>query len=72
MKGKKLKFKTEIFLLSLAIILYFVSAFCYSYEVGSEGIPSAMNYPYKGYAIPLAVAASLLLVLAALLYLKRK
>ena len=66
MKEKKLKFKTEIFLLSLAIILYFVSAFCYSYEVGSEGIP------YKGYAIPLAVAASLLLVLAALLYLKRK
>jgi uncharacterized protein (UPF0333 family) len=56
-----LKFKTEISLLLLAILVYVVSAFCYFYE-GS----------WKDFAIPLAGVASALLVIAGILYSKRR
>ena len=65
-----MKFKTEISLLILAIILYIVSAFFYSYEP-QDWLP-LVNYPYRDYAIPLAIVASVLLVIAAILYSKRK
>jgi hypothetical protein len=55
-----LRFKTEIFLLSITIALYIASALCYFYE------------PYREYAIPLTVIASLLLIIAAILYSKRR
>jgi hypothetical protein len=60
-RGMLLKFKTEISLLLLAIILYVASAFCYSYEE-----------PWKDFAIPLAGVASALLVIAGILYSKRR
>jgi len=62
----QLKFKTEIFLLLSAIILYILSAFCYSNE------ETTINYPYKAYALPLAIIASIILVIAAILYQRRK
>jgi hypothetical protein len=71
-RGMPLKFKTEIFLLLLAIILYIVSAFCYSYEAPWEGNIPVLNYPYRDFAIPLAGVASALLVIAAILYSKRR
>jgi Ca2+/Na+ antiporter len=40
-----LKFKTEIFLLLLAITLYVVSAFFYSYEATQQGEMPVINYP---------------------------
>jgi len=67
-----LKSKTEIFLLLLAIILYIVSAFCYSYEAPWEDNLPVLNYPYSDFAIPLAGVASALLVIAAILYSKRR
>jgi phenolic acid decarboxylase len=67
-----LKFKTEIFLLLLAIALYIASAFFYSYEATWEGNIPVLNNPYRDYAIPLAGVASALLVIAAVLYSKRK
>lgn len=68
----QLKFKTEISLLLLAIILYILSAFCYSLEESSQDMLPVINYPYIDYALPLAVIASVLLVIAAILYSKRK
>jgi len=66
-----LKFKTEITLLLLAILLYILSAFCYSYEVLEQGLNPVIN-PYRDYALPLAGVASALLLIAAILYSKRK
>jgi hypothetical protein len=54
----------------MAIILYIVSAFFYSYE--PQDLLPVVNYPYRDYAIPLAVVASVLLVVGAILYSKRK
>jgi len=71
-RGMPLKFKTEIFLLLLAIIIYIVSAFCYSYEAPWEDNLPVLNYPYRDFAIPLAGVASVLLVIAAILYSKRR
>jgi len=50
-----LKFKTEIFILLVAIVLYNVSAFCYFYEPDGEQIAFALSlqYPYREYAVPL-------------------
>lgn len=65
---KPMKFKTEIFLLLLAIALYLVSAFFYFYEMPSQ----STSYPYRDYAIPLTIVASALLVVGAILYSKRR
>lgn len=67
-----LKFKTEIFMLLLAIIVYIASALCYFYEASWQNMLPAINYPYRDYAIPLAIAASALLIIAAILYSKRR
>jgi hypothetical protein len=56
----------------MAIILYIVSAFFYSYEVREQGLLPVISYPYRDYAIPLAIVASALLVVGAILYSKRK
>ncbi|MEM3673169.1 MAG: hypothetical protein QW468_02930 [Candidatus Bathyarchaeia archaeon] len=66
---KTVKFKTEISLIILSIVLYILSAFCYSYEAVTEGI-AGTYYPYQDYAFPLIVVASLLLLIAAILYSK--
>jgi hypothetical protein len=63
-RGMPLKFKAEIFLLLVAIALYSVSAFCYSYGECKERMTFAFNYPYRDYAFPL-VGFGLALVTAA-------
>jgi hypothetical protein len=67
-----LKFKTEIALFLLAILLYIISVFCYYYEASWEGNIPVLNYPHRDFAIPLAAVASALLVVAAILYSKRR
>jgi len=67
-----LKFKAVIFLLVMAIVFYILSAFCYSYEAPSQGWLPYINYPLKDFFIPFAVIASAFLVIAAILYVKRK
>jgi len=59
-----LKFKAEISLLLVAIVLYSISAFCYSYGECMERMTFALNYPYRDYAFPL-VGFGLALVAAA-------
>jgi LPXTG-motif cell wall-anchored protein len=73
MQGRmQVKYKVEISLLLLSIALYLLSLFCYFYEAPWEGMIPVTNYPYQKFALPLAGAASALLIIAAILYLKRK
>jgi hypothetical protein len=64
-EGAQLRFKAEIFLLLVAIVLFVVSAFFYSYE----GL--ALGYPYRGYAISFVGFGSVLMVTASISYSKR-
>ena len=60
-----MRFKAEIVLLLVAIVLFVVSAFFYSYEV------LALEYPYRGYAISFVGFGSVLMVAASISYSKR-
>ncbi len=71
-----MKFKTEIFLLLTAIILFAVSAFLYSYtlqpEVGGlSNVSMSVEYPYQIYAFSLVGFGSLLMMTASFSFLKR-
>ena len=71
-EGTRVKFKAEIFSLLLAIALFAVSAFFYSYEVVSGGWAFALAaYPYRGYAISFVGFGSVLMVAASISYSKR-
>jgi len=59
-EGTQLRFKAEIFLLLVAIVLFVVSAFFYSYQV-----------TYRGYAISFVGLGSVLMVAASISYSKR-
>jgi hypothetical protein len=65
-EGTQLKFKAEIFLLLMAIVLFVVSTFFYSYE----GL-ALFDYPYRPYAIPFVGFGSVLMVTATISYSKR-
>jgi hypothetical protein len=69
---RHLKFKTEVCLLSLALSLFVVSAFFYSYQTGSASL--ALNggtYPYQGYSLALVAFGSVLTLVAFASYSKR-
>jgi hypothetical protein len=69
-----LKFKGEIILLLMAIVLFVVSVFFYSYHVAGEGLSfsaSLGSYPYRGYAITFVGFGSLLTLAASISYSKR-
>jgi hypothetical protein len=62
----QLRFKAEIFLLLVAIVLFAVSAFFYSYK----GL-ALFYYPYRGLAISFVGFGSVLMVAASISYSKR-
>jgi hypothetical protein len=67
-----MKFKTEVFLLSLALILFAVSAFFYSYQTGGSNFSlNWASYPYQGYALAFVSLGSVLTVTASVSYSKR-
>jgi hypothetical protein len=71
-EGDQLKFKAEIFLLSLAIVLFVVSSFFYYYEPASEGTAFVLGHsPYRDYAISFVGFGSILMVTATISYSKR-
>jgi hypothetical protein len=72
-KGElKLKFKTEVFLLTLSITLFVVSVIFYGYHLGSENLSVNWEaYPYRGYALAFVGFGSALMVTASLSYQKR-
>jgi hypothetical protein len=71
--AKVLKFKAEIFLLLTSIVLFTISAFCFSYATGNVGLTYALNltYPLRSYAIPFVGFGSALMAVASLSYSKR-
>ena len=69
---RHLKFKTEVCLLSLALSLFVVSAFFYSYQTGNSSvILNWGSYPYQGYSLALVAFGSVLTLVAFVSYSKR-
>jgi uncharacterized RDD family membrane protein YckC len=62
----------EVCLLALAITLFVVSAFFYSYEIGSSSFNlNWAIYPYRGIGLAFGGFGSALMVAASLSYSKR-
>ena len=67
-----MKFKMEVGLLSLALVLFAISAFCYSYQTGSTNFSlNFASYPYQGYALAFVSFGSILIVTASVSFSKR-
>ena len=67
-----MKFKTEVGLLSLAIVLFVISAFFYSYQTGGSNFNlNWAAYPYQGYALAFVSFGLVLTVTASVSYSKR-
>jgi hypothetical protein len=69
-----LKFKAEMCLLVVAIVLFAVGAFFYSYQSTSESLSfsaSIGSYPYRVYAITFVGFGSVLMFAASVSYSKR-
>ena len=67
-----LKFKREVCLLSLALSLFVVSAFFYSYQTSSANLTvNWASYPYQGYSLALVAFGSVLTLAAFVSYSKR-
>ena len=69
-----MKFKAEMCLLLMAIVLFAVSAFFYSYQAASEGVTfsaSLGSYPYRGIALTFVGFGSALTLVASISYSKR-
>ncbi|MGD0071982.1 MAG: hypothetical protein ABSB71_10540 [Candidatus Bathyarchaeia archaeon] len=64
-----MQFKTEVCLLALAITLFVVSTFFFSYQTGSATFNPP--YPYRGYALAFVGFGSVLMVTASVSYSKR-
>jgi hypothetical protein len=73
-EGDKSKFKTEMCLLSMAILLFAISAFFYSYQAASEGVALSASlgyYPYRAIALTFVGFGSALTLIASVSYSKR-
>jgi hypothetical protein len=69
---RNLKFKTEVCLLSLALSLFVVSAFFFSYQTGSTSLMLNWgSYPYQGYSLALVGFGAVLTLVAFVSYAKR-
>jgi len=66
-----MKFKAEICLLVVAIALFGVSAFLYSYPTFSEGLNVVSSFQYRSHAVSLVGFGSLLMVTASVSFMKR-
>ena len=71
-RGVRLKFKTEVGLLSLAIVLFVASAFFYSYQTGGSNLSlNWSSYPYREIALGFVGFGSVLMATATVSYSKR-
>jgi hypothetical protein len=67
-----MKFKREVCLLSLALLLFVTSVFFYSYQTGGSGVSlNWASYPYQGYALAFVSFGLVLTVTASISYAKR-
>ena len=67
------KYKTEIFLLLTSIVLFTISAFCFSYATDSAGLTYALTltYPLRNFAFPFVGFGGALMTVASVSYSKR-
>ncbi len=68
-----LKYKTEFLLLLTAVVMFIVSALCYSYAISTENFTLALSqtYPYRNYAIPFISTGTVLMSIASISYTKK-
>ena len=67
-----MRFKREIGLLSLAIVLFVISAFFYSYQAGGSNFSLKLaSYPYQGYGLVFVSFGLALTVTATVSFSKR-
>ncbi|MDR0492585.1 MAG: hypothetical protein LBH74_02960 [Nitrososphaerota archaeon] len=69
-----MKFKAEVILLVIAIVLFAVSMFCYSYPnttPGTKTLSLSSVYPYRSIAVVFVGIASISMVTASLSYSKK-
>ncbi len=67
-----MKFKTEVCLLSLALILFVAGAFFYSFQTGGSNFSvNWASYPYQGYALAFVSFGLVLTLTASVSYSKR-
>ncbi len=59
-----MKFKTELILLLASIVLFVISAFCFSYAL-------SLTYPLRTYAFPFVGFGGALMTIASVSYSKR-
>ena len=66
-----MRFKAEVCILVLAITLFVVSVFFYSYQTGGATFSFLASYPYRGYAVAFVGFGSVLTLTASVSYSKR-
>ena len=67
-----MKFKTEVCLLSLALLLFVIGAFFYSYQTGGSSFNLYWaSYPYQGWAFAFVSFGLVLTATATVSYSKR-
>ncbi|MEM3000016.1 MAG: hypothetical protein QXX34_05790 [Candidatus Bathyarchaeia archaeon] len=69
-----MKFKTEMCMLVLALVLFCVSAFLYSYPASNRELAASAalgSYPYRSYALTFVGFGSLLTLAASVSFSKR-
>ncbi len=76
LEGKGLRFKLELGLLSIAIALFALSSFVYSYQpdavLSTFSAAAAMaSFPYRMYAVSFVGFGSILMVAASISYQRR-
>ncbi len=79
-EGKGLRFKLEVTMLSIAIALFIVSSFFYSYQMENttdtvyasiNAAASAAVFPFRMYAVSLVGLGSVLMIAASISYQRR-
>ena len=68
---RQVKFKTEVCLLSVALLLFVVSAFFYSYQAGSVNLNLNLAFPYQGYSLLMVCFGSVFTFAAFVSYSRR-
>jgi hypothetical protein len=65
------KFKTELIMLLTSIVLFALSAFCFSYATGGVSYALSLTYPLRAYALLIVGFGGALMTAASISYSKR-
>jgi hypothetical protein len=68
---KMAKFKTELVLLLTSIVLFAISAFCFSYGAGGASYALSLSYPLRAYALLIVGFGGAFMTVASISFSKR-